>query len=98
MEIVSERTLEPPCPTIDEKVPPMPLIKPHHAVDNAQFKTLQRWVWVCIYGGLLLVVLSHFLQPMDAVLADWSLWLGLPLVALGCVLIFIRSRIGGVEK
>jgi len=98
MEIVSERTLEPPCPTIDEKVPPMPLIKPHDAVDNAQFQTLQRWVWVCIYGGLLLVVLSHFLQPMDAVLADWSLWLGMPLVALGCVLIFIRSRMGGLEK
>jgi len=76
----------------------MSLIKSHHAVDNAQFKTLQRWVWVCIYGGLLLLVLSYFLQPLDGMLADWSLWLGLPLVALGCVLIYVRSRMQGMEK
>ncbi len=95
---VTSRLPKPICPTIDEKVPPMPLIKSHHAVDNAQFKTLQRWVWICIYGGLLLLVLSHFLQPLDGMLADWSLWLGLPLVALGCVLIYVRSRMEGMEK
>lgn len=76
----------------------MPLIKSHHAVDNARFITLQRWVWVCIYAGLLLLVFSHFLRKIDATLADWGLWLGLPLVALGGVLIYVRSRMGGMEK
>ena len=89
---------EPICTSIEEKVHTMPMIKPHHAVDNAQFARLQRWVWVCIYGGLLLIVISHFLQPMDANLADWSLWLGLPLVALGCILIYVRSRMKAMEK
>ena len=76
----------------------MPMIKSHHAAEDAQFTTLQRWVWVCIYGGLLLVALSQFLRPMDANLADWSLWLGLPLVVLGCVLIYARSRMGDLGK
>ena len=86
------------CTAIQEKVHTMPMIKPHHAIDNAQFTILQRWVWVCIYGGLLLVVISHFLRPMDATLADWSLCLGLPMVALGCILIYVRSLMGRKEK
>jgi hypothetical protein len=70
----------------------MSLIKSHYKVDNPRFKRIQRWVWICIYGGLLLLTLSHFVQAMDVVLADWAFWLGLPLVALGCVLIYVRSR------
>ena len=88
---------EPLCNAIDEKVSTMPMIKFHDAVDNAQFKAIQRWVWVCIYGGLLLMVISQFLRPMDATLADWSLWLGLPLVVLGCILIYVRSRMKALE-
>lgn len=85
------------CTAIEKKVHTMPMIKSHDAVDNAQFKAIQRWVWVCIYGGLLLMVISQFLRPMDATLADWSLWLGLPLVVLGCVLIYVRSRMKALE-
>jgi len=70
----------------------MSLIKSHYKVDNPRFKRIQRWVWICIYGGLLLLTLSHFVQAMDAVLAGWAFWLGLPLVVLGCVLIYVRSR------
>ena len=71
---------------------PMSLIKSHYKVDNPRFKRIQRWVWVCIYAGLLLVVMSYFVQPMDASLADWGLWLGAALVAVGCILIYVRSR------
>jgi Na+-transporting NADH:ubiquinone oxidoreductase subunit NqrB len=70
----------------------MSLIKSHYKVDNPRFKRIQRWVWICIYAGLLLLVVSHFVQPMDAALAGWGFWLGLPLVAVGCVLIYVRSR------
>ena len=70
----------------------MSLIKSHYTVDNPYFKRIQRWVWVCIYAGLLLVVMSYFVQPMDVALADWGLWLGAALVAVGCILIYVRSR------
>ena len=70
----------------------MSLIKSHYKVDNPRFKRIQRWVWICIYAGLLLVVMSHFVEPMDAALAAWGLWLGVPLAALGCILIYVRSR------
>jgi hypothetical protein len=70
----------------------MSLIKSHYKVDNPRFKRIQRWVWICIYAGLLLLVISYFLQPMDAALADWAWWLGVPLAALGCILIYVRSR------
>lgn len=76
----------------------MPLIKTHHATDNAQFKTVQRWVWICIYGGLLMVVLSRFVVPLDAALADWGRGLGWTLVAVGCVLIYVRSRMDGLPE
>jgi protein-S-isoprenylcysteine O-methyltransferase Ste14 len=70
----------------------MPLIKSHYVVNNPRLKRIQRWVWICIYAGLLLLVISYFLQPMDATLADWAWWLGVPLVAVGCILIYVRSR------
>jgi hypothetical protein len=70
----------------------MALIKSHYVVNNPRFKRIQRWVWVCIYAGLLLMVMSYFVQPMDASLAHWSLRLGVALVAVGCVLIYVRSR------
>ena len=70
----------------------MSLIKSHYTVDKPHFKRIQRWVWVCIYAGLLLMVMSYFVQPMDASLADWGLRLGVALVAVGCVLIYVRSR------
>ena len=70
----------------------MALIKSHYTVSNPRLKRIQRWVWICIYTGLLSLVVSHFLQPLDEALADWGFWLGLPLVAAGCVLIYVRSR------
>ena len=36
----------------------MSLIKSHYKVDNPRFKRIQRWVWICIYAGLLLLVTS----------------------------------------
>lgn len=76
----------------------MPMIKPREPIDDAQFITLQGWVWVCIYGGLLLAVISHFMRPLDVNLADWSLYLGLLLVALGCILLYVRSVLGRKEE
>ena len=70
----------------------MALIKSHYKVANPRFKRIQRWVWVCIYAGLIVVIVSRFVAPLDPDLGDWGLWLGLPLVTLGCILIYVRSR------
>jgi hypothetical protein len=77
---------------LTRKKSPMSLIKSHYIVTNPRLKRIQRWVWICIYAGLLLLTVSHFLQPLDAALADWAFWLGLPLVVVGCILIYARSR------
>lgn len=49
-------------------------------------------IWVCIYGGLLSVVVGFVLDYVSPMLA-WGLGLGGSLVtALGVILIYIRSK------
>jgi uncharacterized membrane-anchored protein YitT (DUF2179 family) len=55
-------------------------------------KTLEKWVWVLIYGGLLTASLGLFLQDFDAA-AGWMLMVVGGVSALvGAVLIVVRSR------
>ena len=57
-------------------------------------KQLEKWIWILIYGGLLAVSLGWFLQPRVAA-AAWTLMVaGATVVAVGAVLIFVRSRMG----
>lgn len=54
---------------------------------------VQRLVWICIYGGLLSVVLGVFLARSDMALARSIQTVGAVLVVIGIVLIYVRSRL-----
>jgi hypothetical protein len=54
---------------------------------------IQKLIWVYIYGGLLAIVLASFLGPNDASTVCWLRVVGGAFVALGVVLIFVRSRL-----
>ena len=54
---------------------------------------IQWLVWVAIYGGLLALVLAHFVVPGDAATAGWMRWVGGAFVAIGVLLIYLRSRL-----
>jgi hypothetical protein len=54
--------------------------------------TLEKLVWVLIYGGLLAVCLGLFVARADEPLA-WSIGVvGAVTAAVGVVLIYVRSR------
>jgi hypothetical protein len=54
---------------------------------------VQRLVWICIYGGLLSIVLGIFLARTEAALADSIQSAGGVFVAIGVLLIYVRSRL-----
>jgi hypothetical protein len=55
-------------------------------------RTLEKLVWVLIYGGLLLICLGVFVQRGDAALG-WALAaLGTAFAVAGVALIGVRSR------
>jgi hypothetical protein len=54
--------------------------------------TLDAWVWVLLYGGLLAMCLAVFVARGDAAFG-WTLGaFGAAAVALGVLLIYLRSR------
>jgi hypothetical protein len=57
--------------------------------------TLETWVWVLIYGGLLAVSLGLFVVRQDPVLGTVVTTIGGVTAAVGVVLIYVRSRLGG---
>ena len=54
--------------------------------------TLQKLIWVLIYGGLLAVLLGLSIQKVDDSLGWPIVVTGAVLAAVGVVLIFIRAR------
>ncbi len=54
--------------------------------------TVEKWVWLLIYGGLLLGSLGWFMQSMAGVIGTAVLTVGGVMVAAGVLLIYIRSR------
>ena len=55
-------------------------------------KTIEAWVWVLIYGGLLLLCLGLFVRRSEPSLG-WSLGaVGGAAAAAGVALIWLRSR------
>jgi hypothetical protein len=55
--------------------------------------TLEKWIWILIYGGLFLVILGIVAGRSDAVMG-WSMALpGAALAMVGVVLIYVRSRL-----
>ncbi len=53
---------------------------------------LETWVWVLVYGGLLLLSLGVFVQRADAALGWVLLVGGAVALAAGVVLIVVRAR------
>ena len=55
-------------------------------------KTIEAWVWVLIYGGLLLLCLGLFVHRSEPSLG-WALGMGGgAAAAAGAMLIWVRSR------
>jgi uncharacterized membrane protein HdeD (DUF308 family) len=54
---------------------------------------VQRFVWICIYGGLLSIVLGIFLARSDLTLARSIKVVGTVFVFIGVTLIYVRSRL-----
>ena len=61
-------------------------------------KRIEKWTWVLIYGGLLLLSLGLFVLRSDAVMG-WALLLaGGAGVVAGIVLVVLRSRMPEMNK
>jgi membrane protein implicated in regulation of membrane protease activity len=55
--------------------------------------TLEKWIWILIYGGLFLLILGIATGRADEVLG-WSMAVpGVALAVVGVVLIYVRSRL-----
>ena len=69
----------------------MAFFKKYNGTQDRRLLVLERSTWVCIYGGLLTLVLGYFVGQQGA---SNSLYLrgGSIAVLLGLVQIYIRSR------
>ncbi|MBV8605446.1 MAG: hypothetical protein JO224_12230 [Pelomonas sp.] len=58
--------------------------------------TMERWVWILVYGGLLAVSLGLFMrrEPQGVEVAGWLLAGGGVAAAAGVLLIWLRARRG----
>ncbi len=71
----------------------MAFFKRYSGTQNVKLVRLERLVWVFIYGGLIAAVLGYFLAGTDDDLAGTMGMAGLLGVAIGAVLIYVRSRL-----
>ncbi|MGK2897958.1 MAG: hypothetical protein ACSLE9_04635 [Burkholderiaceae bacterium] len=53
---------------------------------------VQAWVWILIYTGLILLGLGLSVQRSDAALGWGLVMVGLAGIAIGGVLVWVRSR------
>lgn len=53
---------------------------------------LDSLIWTLIYGGLFMVMLGLWVMSADAALGHGLTWAGALLVAVGVLLIWLRSR------
>jgi hypothetical protein len=54
---------------------------------------LEKWIWILIYGGLLILILGFIVARQDSTLG-WPIAVpGALLAAVGAVLIYVRSRL-----
>lgn len=55
-------------------------------------KTLEKWTWVLIFGGLLLITMGLAVVPADSGIGFSMAALGAAAAVIGAVLIYVRSR------
>jgi hypothetical protein len=58
-------------------------------------QTLEKWVWVLVYGGMLLCSWGIFVFERDAVAAGWLWGGGGVAVAMGVWALVLRARMHG---
>lgn len=71
----------------------MAFFKKYNGTTNVRLLRIERWIWVLIYGGLLSIVLSTFIDKIQGQGASAFLWGGALAVAAGVVMVVLRSRL-----
>ncbi|MCF8148212.1 MAG: hypothetical protein K9J50_06590 [Sulfuritalea sp.] len=71
----------------------MAFFKKYNGTTNVRLLRLERWTWVLIYGGLLSIVLSTFVDKIQGQGASVFLVGGALAVIAGGVMVVLRSRL-----
>lgn len=71
----------------------MSFFKKYNGSTNASHLRVERYTWVCIYGGLLALVLGSFVER-QAANGTVLYVVGSAAVLAGVVMIYLRSRMG----
>ena len=71
----------------------MAFFKKYNGTTNLRLLRMERWTWVLIYGGLLSIVLSTFIDKIQGQGASLFLVGGALAVAAGVVMVVLRSRL-----
>ncbi len=71
----------------------MAFFKKYNGTTNLRLLRMERWTWVLIYGGLLSIVLSTFVDKIQGQGAPAFLLGGAAAVVAGVVMVVLRSRL-----
>lgn len=71
----------------------MSFLNKYNGTTDPRLLRMERLTWLLIYGGLVTLVLGYFLEHGQAVSASGWYGSGALALALGLVLIYLRSRL-----
>ncbi|TRZ69261.1 MAG: hypothetical protein D4R98_00445 [Comamonadaceae bacterium] len=71
----------------------MAFFKKYNGTTNVRLLRMERWTWVLIYGGLMSIVLSTFVDKIQGQGAPAFLLGGALAVVAGVVMVVLRSRL-----
>jgi hypothetical protein len=71
----------------------MAFIKKYEGTTNVRLLRMQRFIWISIYVGLLTMVLGYFAGDKDEAMGTVLCAVGGLAVAIGALMIYIRSRL-----
>lgn len=71
----------------------MAFFKKYNGTTNVRLLRMERWTWVLIYGGLMSIVLSTFVEKIQRQGASLFLVGGALAVVAGVVMVVLRSKL-----